>query len=195
MVSSATTSSDPIPSASSSRRAPPVANRATARYYRRMTPLTPADVQEALDRFGLGLTAEHFDDTTFTSEDAACAIGCELGQIAKSMCVLVAGAPVLIVASGDKRLCDSRLAARFGVGRKKIKLADAETCVAVFGYPPGGVAPVAHRTAGITILIDPSLARWDRIFAAAGTPHDNFALNFDQLVTITGGEIVDCVKE
>ena len=160
-----------------------------------MTPLTPDHVQEALDRFGLGLCVEHFDDTTFTSEDAAHAIGCELGQIAKSMCVLVAGEPVLVVASGDTLVSDAKLAARFGVGRKKIKLADAETCVTVFGYPPGGVAPVAHRTAGITILIDRSLARWERIYAAAGTPHDNFALTFDQLVTITGGEVVDCVKE
>ena len=164
------------------------------RYDRCMSPLTPDHVQEALDGYGLGLTVEHFKDTTFTSEDAARAIGCELGQIAKSMCVLVGREPVLIVASGDKHLADAKLAARFGVGRKKIKLADTETCVAVFGYPPGGVAPVAHRTAGITILIDETLGRWDRIYAAAGTPHDNFALTFHQLATITGGEVIDCVK-
>ena len=176
-------------------RSGPVASRRKPGYDRCMTPLTPDHVQEALDRFGLGLTVEHFDDTTFTSKDAARAIDCELGQIAKSMCVLVAGHPVLVVASGDTHLSDAKLAARFGVGRKKIKLADTETCVSVFGYPPGGVAPVAHRTAGIAILIDRSLARWERIYAAAGTPHDNFALTFDQLVTITGGEVVDCVKE
>ena len=164
------------------------------RYDRCMSPLTPDHVQEALDGYGLGLAVEHFNDTTFTSDDAARAIGCELGQIAKSMCVLVGGEPVLVVASGDKLLSEAKLAARFGVGRKKIKLANAETCVAVFGYPPGGVAPVAHRTAGITILIDETLGRWDRIYAAAGTPHDNFALTFHQLATITGGEVVDCVK-
>ncbi len=165
-----------------------------AGYDRRMTPLTPDHVQAALDGFGLGLTVEHFDDTTFTSDDAARAIGCELGQIAKSMCLLVAGTPVLVVASGDTRVSDAKLAAHFGVGRKKIKLADAETCVAVFGYPPGGVAPVGHRADGITVLVDPSLSRWDRIYAAAGTPHDNFALTFTQLLTITGGEPVECVK-
>jgi prolyl-tRNA editing enzyme YbaK/EbsC (Cys-tRNA(Pro) deacylase) len=160
-----------------------------------MTPLTPVHVQEELDRFGLGLTVEHFDDTTFTSEDAARAIGCELGQIAKSMCVLAAGQPVLVVASGEKTLSDVKLAGRFGVGRKKIKLADPDTCVALFGYPPGGVAPVAHRSSGITVLIDRSLSRWDTIYAAAGTPHHNFALSFDQLLTITGGEVADCVRD
>ncbi len=160
-----------------------------------MTPFSPAYVQQILDGFGMGLSVQHFEQTTFTSEDAARAIGCELGQIAKSMCLMVDGSPVLVVASGDQRLSDAKLARHFGVGRKKVKIAGAEQCVDVFGYPPGGVAPVGHRTAGITVILDRTLSRWSEIHAAAGTSHDNFTLTFDQLCTITGGTVLDCVRD
>lgn len=143
----------------------------------------------------MGLNVEHFEQTTFTSEDAARAIGCELGQIAKSMCLMVDGKPVLVVASGDQRLSDARLARHFGVGRKKVKIATAEQCVDIFGYPPGGVAPVGHRTPAIPVILDRTLSRWNEIHAAAGTAHDNFTLTFDQLCAITGGTVLDCVRD
>lgn len=161
---------------------------------RNMEAFTPAYVQQILDRFGMGLVVEHFDDSTFTSADAARAIGCELGQIAKSMCLMVAGNPVLVVASGDRQIADAKIARLFQAGRKKVKIAAAEQCVEIFGYPPGGVAPVGHRTAGIPVLIDETLERWPEIHAAAGTPHDNFTLSFEQLKAITGGRVVDCVR-
>lgn len=162
---------------------------------RRMDTFTPDHVQTVLDSHQLGLTVIHFDDHTTTSQDAARVIGCELGQIAKSMCLTVGGSPALVVASGDQRIAEAKLAKHFGIGRKKIKIASLEQCVAVFGYAPGGVPPVAHRTAGIPIIIDTTLSRWNRIYAAAGTPHDNFELTFEQLCTITGGTVLDCVKE
>ena len=160
-----------------------------------MQTLTPDHVQAVLDSHELGLTVIHFDDHTTTSVDAARVIGCELGQIAKSMCLMVGDAPVLVVASGDQRIAEAKLAKHFGIGRKKIKIASPEECIAIFGYAPGGVPPVAHRTAGVPVIIDELLARWNRVYAAAGTPHDNFELTFDQLCTITGGTVLDCVKE
>jgi prolyl-tRNA editing enzyme YbaK/EbsC (Cys-tRNA(Pro) deacylase) len=160
-----------------------------------MQTLTPGHVQSVLDRFDLGLTVLHYDDHTTTSEDAARVIGCELGQIAKSLCLTVGGEPALVVASGDQRIAEAKLAKHFGIGRKKIRIATPEQCVDIFGYAPGGVPPVGHRTAGIPIIVDQTLGRWDEIYAAAGTPHDNFALTFDQLVAITGGTVLDCVKD
>lgn len=160
-----------------------------------METLTPAHVQSALDRFDLGLKVLHFEDHTTTSEDAARVIGCELGQIAKSMCLMVGESPALVVASGDQRIAEAKLARYFGIGRKKIRIATPEQCMEIFGYAPGGVPPVGHRTAGIPVIVDETLARWDEIYAAAGTPHDNFALTFDHLVTITGGVVLNCVRE
>ena len=107
---------------------------------------------------------------------------------------MVAAMPVLVVASGDQKLSDAKLARHFQVGRKKVKIAAADECLALFGYPPGGVAPVGHRTPGIAILIDETLNRWPEIHAAAGTSFDNFSLTFEQLCTITGGTVIDCVR-
>lgn len=157
-----------------------------------MNPLTPDHVQRHLDSFDLGLRVVHFDQHTTTSEDAARAIGCSLGQIAKSICLMVDGRPVLVVASGDRKVAEAKLARHFQVGRKKIRIATADQCCSVFGYLPGGVAPVAHRTPAIPVLIDRDLRRWPVIHAAAGTAHDNFALTFDQLEVITGGTVLDC---
>ena len=160
-----------------------------------MESLTPAHVQTALDAHNLGLSVKHYDDHTTTSGDAARVIGCELGQIAKSLCLMVGGNPVLVVASGDRRIAEAKLAKHFGIGRKKIKMTSSEQCVRVFGYAPGGVPPVGHRTKGIQIVLDGTLSRWDRLFAAAGTPHDNFEVTFEELRTITGGTVLDCVKD
>lgn len=160
-----------------------------------MEPLTPQHVQTVLDATGLGLKVDHFDVTTHTSADAAAAIGCELGQIAKSMCLMAAGNPVLVVAAGDRRISDAVIARHFGVGRKKVKIATPEECVEIFGYPPGGVSPVGHRTPGIPVIIDESLSRWPAIHAAAGTDHDNFSLTYEQLIDITGGTPLPCTRE
>ncbi len=159
-----------------------------------METLGPKHVQAFLDRRPYDLRVRHFAEDTSTSDLAAKAISCELGQIAKSMCFLAGGAPVLVVASGDQRVSDAKLAKHLGVGRKKVKIATPEQCITIFGYAPGGVSPVAHRTDGITILIDETLSRWDIVHAAAGTHRDNFSLTFEQLVDITGGTVLDCVR-
>lgn len=155
----------------------------------------PDHVQAILDSHQLGLAVRHFDRSTFSSADAAAAIGCELGQIAKSLCLFIAGDPIVVVASGDRRISDAKLARYFGVGRKKVRIADAQQCVQVFGYAPGGVSPVGHRDPGVGIYIDETLSRWDTIYAAAGTDRDNFSLTYDQLLTITGGTPIDVVRD
>ena len=158
-------------------------------------PLTPDHAKAVLRELDPSIEVQHFDATTFTSQDAADAIGCRLGQIAKSLCLFVDGDPVVVVMSGDRRVAEAKLAKHFGVGRKKIKIAPADRCVQVFGYEPGGVAPVGHRTPGIPVLIEEGLNRWDVVWAAAGSSNDNFSVTFDQLVAITDGTVVDCAKE
>lgn len=159
-----------------------------------MEPLTPDYVQSVLDEFDLNLSVVHFEDHTTTSADAARVIGCRLGQIVKSLCFLANGRPVLVTAGGDRQVSDAALAKHFGVGRKRVRIASPDTCVEVFGYAPGGVPPVAHRTKGIPVIVDRSLNRFEVLYAAAGTSHHNFALTYEQLVKITNGTVLDCVK-
>ncbi|MFO7322018.1 MAG: YbaK/EbsC family protein [Chloroflexota bacterium] len=160
-----------------------------------MQPLTASDVQAALDRSNLGLKLQFFENSTATSQMAAEAIGCELGQIVKSLAFIVDGQPILVLASGDQRVDDRKIAELYGVGRKKVKIASPEECIAIYGYAPGGVPPVGHRTPNLPTYIDATLQRYERIYAAGGEHNAIFGLTFEQLQQLTGGKVVDVVRE
>ncbi|MBI5666697.1 MAG: YbaK/EbsC family protein [Chloroflexi bacterium] len=159
-----------------------------------MDSLTPAHVQAALDAWNLGIQIRFFDTTTATSQQAADNIGCALGQIVKSLAFLIDEQPIIVLTSGDQRVDDKKLAAMYNVGRKKVKAATAEQCVAIYGYPPGSVPPLAHRTSGLPVYIDSSLGRFDQLYAAGGAHNAIFPITFAQLQQITGGQIADVVK-
>lgn len=159
-----------------------------------MQPFGPDHVANVMSSLNLNIKIRHFDDSTATSELAADAVGCELGQIVKSLCFMVDGSPLLVLASGDQVVDDRKLASMHEVGRKKVKFASAEQCVTIFGYEPGGVAPFGHRTPDIPVLIDQSLGRYDQVYAAAGTHNTIFPIDFALLVDKTGGQVADVVK-
>ncbi|MCW5853541.1 MAG: YbaK/EbsC family protein [Anaerolineae bacterium] len=139
------------------------------------------------------LQVMEFEASTATAPLAAAAIGCEVGAIVKSLCFVVDGQPVMTLVAGDMKVDDSKLAALFGVGRKRVKIADAETVHRMTGFPVGGVSPVAHHEA-MPVLIDRTLARYTTVYAAAGSAHANFAIPLPRLVTLTGGRLEDIVK-
>src|SRR6266480_4883686 len=72
----------------------------------------------------LGVTVKEFPQGTRTATEAARAVGCELGQIVKSLVFMTGASPVIALMSGLNRLDEARLAALVGgpVGK-----ADAET--------------------------------------------------------------------
>jgi prolyl-tRNA editing enzyme YbaK/EbsC (Cys-tRNA(Pro) deacylase) len=161
-----------------------------------MQPLTAQDVQKALHAYGFDIQLLQASESTATSELAAAAIGCEVAQIAKSICLMVdKDQPVLVVASGTQTVDDRKIATIFEVGRKKVKLAKPQECIEIFGYPPGGVPPVGHRTAGIPIYLDNNLRQFERVYAAAGTANINFGITCEELGIITKGTWADVVKD
>lgn len=160
-----------------------------------MQPLTAAHVQAALDQLGLALEIRFFEESTATSQQAANNIGCELGQIVKSLAFTVDGAPILVLTSGDQQVDDRRLAALYDVGRKKVRIAKPELVIEVFGYAPGGVPPLGHRTTGFPIWIDESLQRYETVYAAGGAHNAIFAIPLATLAEITGGTFAAVVKD
>ncbi|MDX1994231.1 MAG: YbaK/EbsC family protein [bacterium] len=158
-------------------------------------PLTPAHVAEEMRRLNLDLPIRTFEESTATSQMAADAIGCELGQIVKSIAFLVEGKPILVLASGDQRIDDRKIAALFSVGRKKVRTATSEECIAIYGYAPGGVPPFGHRTPGIPRYVDESLQRYDQLYAAAGSANTIFPITLAQLMEATGGQLTDVRRE
>jgi prolyl-tRNA editing enzyme YbaK/EbsC (Cys-tRNA(Pro) deacylase) len=155
----------------------------------------PAErVQAALDALDLDIRVQTFDAPTSTAEEAAAAIGCELGAIVKSLCFIVGDDPVLVLAAGDRRVDSKALRRIFGVSKRQVAIADRETVLRVTGYEVGGVPPLGHPQP-LRTLIDRSLGRFTTVYAAAGTSHAIFPIPYETLITVTAGTVEDLVLD
>lgn len=127
-----------------------------------------------------------FDCSTETAELAAEAMGCELGQIAKSLVFVADGQPVLALVAGDRRGDAKAIAA--ALDARKVRFADAETVRRATGYEVGGVSPF-DLPADLTVLVDDSLARYETVYPAAGTSSSMVRMTLGQLLDITSGRV------
>lgn len=151
-------------------------------------------VHEALAAVGSSARVQVLEESTRTAEDAARAVGCPLGAIVKSLLFLADGRPVLVLASGDRQVDTAALARLLDVGRKKLKMADPEAVRRHTSYPVGGVPPLGHPTP-LPTYVDASLARFDTLYAAAGTADALFAVPHAELTRMVGGRVADITKE
>jgi prolyl-tRNA editing enzyme YbaK/EbsC (Cys-tRNA(Pro) deacylase) len=146
-------------------------------------------VQNSLRSLGRDYPVRETAHSTRTSAEAAQAVGCEVGQIAKSLVfrAQTSGRAVLVIASGANRVDEARLAELLGepVGRASPEFVRQHT-----GFAIGGVAPVGHP-APLPIFIDADLLGFDQIWAAAGTPNAVFPLPASDLPALTGGRVVE----
>ena len=145
-------------------------------------------VQRALQAIGLKLEVVELPASTRTSQEAAQAIGCQVGQIAKSI-VFRAGTsqrPVLVIASGPNRVNERVIEELIG---EPIGKADADFVRQKTGFVIGGVPPVGH-VEHLQTFIDQDLLQYADIWAAAGTPHAVFHLTPHELLRMTGGLVV-----
>ncbi len=137
---------------------------------------------------GLRIEVERFPEGTRTAEDAARAVGCEVGQIVKSLVFMADGRPVLALVSGANRLDPARLAA--ALGATETRRATGDEARAATGYAIGGVPPLGHD-AQLTTVVDRRLLAHDRVWAAAGLPDAVFAVTPEDLVRASGGRVDD----
>ena len=149
-------------------------------------------VTEALAAAGHPHTPVMLDDAARTAQQAADALGVALGQIAKSIIFRRKSddAAVLVITSGDLRVDERKVQSVVCADGAKLGRADADFVKAKTGYSIGGVSPVAHATAPVT-LIDEQLFRFDEIWAAAGHPHGVFRLAPADLRRLTGAPVLD----
>jgi prolyl-tRNA editing enzyme YbaK/EbsC (Cys-tRNA(Pro) deacylase) len=149
-------------------------------------------VQQALQELGLSLVVLELPASTRSSQEAAQAIGCKVGQIAKS--IIFRGAltdqPVLVIASGPNRIDEAILSDMLA---ESISKADADFVRQRTGFAIGGVPPLGH-TEKLEIFIDQDLLQYPEIWAAAGTPHAVFRLTPQELVSMTSGKIIKVTR-
>jgi len=149
-------------------------------------------VVDAAHLLGVDIEPREFPDGTRTAQDAADAIGVELGQIVKTLVFLVDGRAVAALVAGDNMLDEKRLAAV--AGGASSSRPDAQAVRDATGYPIGGVPPFGHSTP-LPVYVDRDLLQYDVVWAAAGTPHVNFAIAPDELVKATAGTVCDLRRE
>ncbi|ALT77661.1 YbaK/EbsC family protein [Paucibacter sp. KCTC 42545] len=131
-----------------------------------------------------------------SAQEAAEALGVSLGQIAKSVVFRRKSdaAAVLVIASGDKRVDEHKLAAHTGpLGRADADFVKANTGFSIGGVSPLGFAPEAGLAKPL-LFVDRELFRFDTIWAASGHPNGVFQLSPAQLEALTGAPVIEVVQ-
>ncbi len=140
-------------------------------------------VRRALLDFEHADTIVAYPDGAHTAADAAAAIGCSVGQIAKSIVFAIqGGGAAVVVASGANRVDRRRAGQALGM---KLVVADPAFVLASTGFAAGGVSPVG-LAGPVSILVDEDLLALDPVWAAAGSPQHVFRTSAAEIVRMTG---------
>jgi prolyl-tRNA editing enzyme YbaK/EbsC (Cys-tRNA(Pro) deacylase) len=145
---------------------------------------TAARLAERLRERGLEIEVTRLSDSARTAAFAAAALDVEIGQIVKSLMFLREGEPLMVLCAGDHRVDADRLG---------LTPATADRVREVTGFSIGGIPPLGHDVE-LATTIDESLRRFAVVWAAAGTPHDVFAIATEALIEAIPGARVMVVS-
>ena len=136
---------------------------------------------------GIGVVVSRYPEGTRTAVDTAAAVGCDVGQIVKSLVLMADDRPILVLCSGANRVDLAKVGAEFGC---EVRMANADEVRAATGFAIGGAPPFGHP-APLPALVDPDLLGYDEVWAAAGRPDSVFPLTPEALVAGSGARAVD----
>lgn len=143
---------------------------------------TAARLQQRLHERGLDVEVSVLPDSTRTAAEAADAVGCDVGQIVKSLVFVRGETAVMVLCAGDRRVAAERLG---------LRSASADEARAATGFAIGGVPPLGHDRE-LETLVDASLRRFETVWCAAGTPHAVFEVATEALIgAIPGASVTD----
>jgi prolyl-tRNA editing enzyme YbaK/EbsC (Cys-tRNA(Pro) deacylase) len=137
---------------------------------------------------GLTIEPRTFTSETRTAEDAARNVGCDVGQIVKSLVFGSEHGPLLFLVAGDNKLDTAKGAAAAGV--TKLERVDANAAKAATGYSIGATPPLGLAS-GLDVFMDEDLLRHDEVWAAAGRPDSVFPAHPSELARAATAKIVD----
>ena len=142
--------------------------------------------EKSLKNFDQSLEVIVLDKSARTAQDAATALGCNVGAIVKSLLFKTNDSFLLCLVAGDKRASLNKI--KKTINKKDVSMANPEDVKSQTGYTIGGVSPIGHLKQ-IEIIIDNSLERFNELFAAAGHPNCVFKINFTNIQKITNGKV------
>jgi prolyl-tRNA editing enzyme YbaK/EbsC (Cys-tRNA(Pro) deacylase) len=160
----------------------------------------PIAIQRVLDaaaRKGVTLDVKVFDQSTHTAEDAAAAVGAELGQIVKSLVFVAPGDGgaldlIICLVSGPNRVDLARLAAV--TGERDVRRATAREANELTGFVIGGIPPIGHARPA-RVIMDPDLGRFATVWAAAGSATAVFPVPPGTLRTLANATVAPITEE
>ena len=148
-------------------------------------------VEKSIKEFDPNLEIICLEQTARTAQDAATALGCNVGAIVKSLLISAGEGFVLCLVSGDQRCSLNKL--KKIIDEKDVSMAKPDDVKKITGYTIGGVSPTGHLTR-VKIFIDSNLERFTEVFAAAGHPNCVFEISFNKLTNLTSGEIKEITE-
>ena len=110
-------------------------------------------------------------------KDAAIAVGCAEGEIAKSLTFLIDDSPIMILAEGTAKIDNAKYKVEFHTKAKMIPFEDVERLI---GYVVGGVCPFGIND-GVKVCLDISLKKYDIVYPAAGNDKSAVKLTIEEL--------------
>lgn len=156
-----------------------------------MTTLRSVDrVRDYFAQRGIPIDVQELPSSTRTAQLAADAVGTSVGRIVKSLVFIADGRAVLALVAGDQRADPAKIAQHLNA--QAARIANADQVRAATSYAIGGVPPVAHPQP-LDTLIDQTLGRFDKVWAAAGAPNAVFEIDLKKLLELTQGRVVDIV--
>ncbi|MBQ4429159.1 MAG: YbaK/EbsC family protein [Clostridia bacterium] len=131
------------------------------------------------------------DHSSATVAEAAEALGCEPGMIAKTLSFMQGDKPVLILAEGMARIDNAKYKVRFGC---KARMIPGELVEQLVGHAIGGVCPFGVNE-GVRVYLDESLKLHQTVYPAAGTDHSAVRLEIHEFEKVCpDAEWVDVFK-
>ena len=147
--------------------------------------------EKILKDFDPNINVIILEQTARTANDAATALGCNIGAIVKSLLFKTGEEYILCLVSGDKRCSLNKL--KKLLSKNDVSMASPEEVKKITGYTIGGVSPIGHLNK-VNIYIDNSLERFAALYAAAGHPNCVFKIDFLNLQKITEGLIKEIAE-
>ena len=147
--------------------------------------------EKILKEFDPNLNIIILKDTARTANDAATALGCNVGAIVKSLLFKSGDKFCLCLISGDKKCSLNKLKKK--LNEKDVSMAKPEDVKIITGYTIGGVSPIGHLNK-IKLYIDKNLERFSQVFAAAGHPNAIFGISYSELKRLTNAETDDLTE-
>jgi prolyl-tRNA editing enzyme YbaK/EbsC (Cys-tRNA(Pro) deacylase) len=143
---------------------------------------TAQRLQDRLHELGLDVEIRELSDSTRTAQEAADAVGADVGQIVKSLVFVDDDGPVLCLCAGDRRVDTAAL----GGGARQARGDEVRDAT---GFAIGGVPPLGHDQP-VRTVVDSSLRRFETVWCAGGTPHAVFPVKTEALIgAIPGADV------